>query len=206
MARVTYVKKAQESKNVRRCRTCGNEIKVGESYKWFASRIGRSARRSDYHATCAIPRSHMTSSQHLATLYDAVDAAEQEINDWDGEDGTTDELEAILTTCSEGVTEAAEGYRESQENMEEGFGHATSNSDELGEKADELETFADSLSSWSGDPFDAEAAREEAEAEAEAEEMKGDKERIAELVEDARVEWADQQRESASDVLSENPY
>lgn len=145
MARVNYVKKARASKRPRRCEKCRTEIKVGDPYKWFANRIGRSSMRHDYCSSCVIRPSDMTTSPHLSSLYSATEAADDALDEIG--DGGLEGIAAIVTECAGSVREVSEGYGESADNIEEGFGHETSQSEEIRGKSDELENFAQELES-----------------------------------------------------------
>lgn len=197
MARTHVVK---SGKKARRCQACGQQIEVGQSYKWFKMKLTYGGVQKSYHVDCAIPRSHRTSSQHLGTLWDAVDTAESEVDNCESVEG----LESVLSAAAEGVREASEGYRESAENIESGFGHPTYVSDELNEKADEIEQFADSLEDVDFDEFDEDDARENATAALDNEEA--DDEEIAAAVEELRDEWLEEQRSKARDALSDCPF
>lgn len=148
MARVTHVKKAQASKKARRCTRCGTEIKPGDSYRWFATRIGRSSQRKNFCSGCQIRPSDQTSSHHLQTLYSATEGAEDALC---GDDLSLSDIADILRSCGEAVKEVGEGYQESADAIEEGFGHSTYQSEEIAEKAQELETFGDDLDSAADD-------------------------------------------------------
>jgi len=145
MARVTYVKAAQASKRPRACHKCHEPINVGDSYKWFASRIGRMTIRKDFCDTCTIRPSDQTTSDKLSALYLAVETAEDAIEGLT--EFTLSDLGEILRECAEAVREVAGEYAESASNIEEGFGHPTSQSEDIQQKADDVESFADSLES-----------------------------------------------------------
>lgn len=148
MAKVTYVKKAQRSKHPRNCEECRTEIKVGDPYKWFATRIGRSSTRKNFCSSCQIRPSHRTTSPHLQALYQAIENAEDILG---GDPMTRDDVVGLLEETAQNVREVAEGYTESADNIEEGFGHETFQSEEIREKAQEIESFADELDSAAGE-------------------------------------------------------
>lgn len=141
MARTTHVKAGTRA---RTCAACHQQIAAGEPYKWFKLKLQRGGIKKSYHPTCEIPRSHRTSSSQLGTLWDALDAAEKEVQNAE----TAEAVAEALQSAAEGVREASEGYAESASNIEDGFGHSTYVSEELQSKADELESFADELESW----------------------------------------------------------
>lgn len=148
MPRVTFVKSARASKNKRTCFTCGTEIKEGDSYRWFASRIGRSSFRRNYCITHHPRQSHMTSSGHLAQLYGAQENVEDTLA---GEGWTRDDIAQALRDASETAQEVADGYTESADNIEDGFGHETQMSEEIREKVGYCEDWASTLDSAADD-------------------------------------------------------
>lgn len=147
MAKLIVVKAARVSKRPRACCKCHKPIREGDSYKWFASRIGRSSIRKNFCATCPVRESDRTTSTQLQTLYLAVETAEDALDAISADPFTLDDVAQILRDAAEGVREASEGYTESADNMEDGFGHPTSMSDELREKAESVEGFATDLES-----------------------------------------------------------
>ena len=189
------------------CGKCGKEILAGAAYKWIKGRYsGRRVRCAE----CPDWRpSEKTGSAALSTVYGAREAAEDAIGEWDGEDA--DALRSILTEAGDAIDEGAEAYEESAQNIEDGFQHETSASQELRDKADEVRSWAEEVRSKADDieDFDEEEAKTEAEGElAEPEEGDDPAEReqeIKEAVEQAKIEWADEQREAASDAISECP-
>lgn len=164
MARVNVVKKAQKAQG--KCERCGEEIKAGDSYKWIKPRSHRAARgiKRKRCMTCPSWRpSETTSSTALSSVYAAQENASDELALWTPDEGTADDLRAILQACADGFREGAEAYRESAQNIEDGFGHATAQSEELGEKADTLESSADDLESADVEDFDESEQRRTAE-------------------------------------------
>lgn len=145
MARVTYVKKAQGRKNgrPRHCTKCRTEIKPGDPYKWFSTRIGRMSQRKDFCDNCQIRASDQTTSPHLQTIYLAQESAQDSI----GDGATLTDLAEAVRGYAEGVREAGESYGESADNIEEGFGHETYQSEEIREKSQACESLADELDS-----------------------------------------------------------
>lgn len=154
MARTHYVKAAQKDQG--NCRTCGKAIKAGESYKWAKPRthrggVGYKVRWCSDHSPT---RAQLTSSPHLAALYDAEDAANSTIS----QAGSPEDVQQAVEDFAAAVRdEVAAGYAESADNIESGFGHETSTSAELREKAEGYEGWADEL-----EAFDAQAAYDDA--------------------------------------------
>jgi len=150
MARVTYVKAAKGRKDgrPRRCSRCGNEIKPGESYSWFANRIGRSSIRKDFCSNCRIRESDKTTSPHMQTIYAGQEAAEDTLGQ---ADLTLADIAEAVRGYAEALKEASESYGESADNMEDGFGHETEMSAAIREKAESCESTADTVESAADD-------------------------------------------------------
>lgn len=214
----------------RSCGKCGQEIKVGDPYKWVKPKSG------PYGGTMRVRcikcpswrPSELTGSAALSALYGAQEAAEDEISNWDREDISG--LESLLEDLASGIREAAEVYEESAQNMEDGFGHETYLSEELREKAQTLNDQADEVESAKDDleEFDEDDARSEVEDEVFTEYLAefdadtiGDATTYADAVtsvegfdvevyesrvEDAiatkKDEWADEQQGKAEDAMS----
>jgi hypothetical protein len=141
-----------------RCEACGQNIEIGDPYKWVAPRAHRATRgrKRNRHTGCpGWKPSELTSSQHLATVYAAQEQAEADLNaievpsDEDDADGFVEEVEGVVQAFGEAVREAADSYRESAQAIEEGFGHATYQSEELEGKADDIDSWADEAESYS---------------------------------------------------------
>jgi len=139
MARVTLVAKAQKDQG--KCSKCGAEIKLGEPYKWFKNRIGRSSIRRVFCAGCSIRPSDMTTSSKLSDLYLCQETLEDAIS----EAATTEDLTAALNTAADSAREVAEAYRDSVQNMPENL-QQSSTASEMEDKADNIESWADELS------------------------------------------------------------
>lgn len=204
MARVTTVQHARARKTKDgtpkpnyRCEKCGVEIAVGDPYKWCAPRAGKFAKGRKRVRCLACPRwrpSETTSSQHLAILYGAQEAAEDALDEWDREDVSG--LQGIMEDFASNIREAAESYRESATNIEDGFGHSTYQSEELAEKADAIDAAADEAESVDLDEFDEDEATENAKADGE------DEDEVEQLVQAARDEWADEQIDKCRELLA----
>ncbi len=146
------------------CDSCGDPINVGDPYKWIAPRAHRAAQgvKRNRHTTCpAWKPSETTSSQHLATIYAAQEAADAslstiEVATIDETVDVAEQLQEIAETFAEEVMGAAETYQESADAIEEGFGHETYQSEELAEKAEAVESWAEEASSFTADEYDGE--------------------------------------------------
>ncbi len=143
------------------CDHCGNPIKIGDPYKWIAPRAHRAVKgiKRNRHTSCPAWRpSQTTSSQHLATIYGAQEAADEQITaiNVDTAEDTADAEEAlkgIAEEFAESVQEAVESYAESAQNIEDGFGHETYQSEELREKSEAVDGWATDVASYDVDEF-----------------------------------------------------
>jgi hypothetical protein len=213
VARVTYVKSAKGRKDGRNriCAKCSTEIKPGDSYKWFANRIGTYSQRKNFCANCQVRPSDQTTSPHLQTIYLAQEAAEDALAKGDGL-GLID-LAEIVRGFAEGVREASESYNESAENIEQGFGHETTQSEEIRDKASECESAADTLDSAADDiesldDPDAEEDEFLSEYEGSVYDETGkptDPEDFADWLEEKRQERREAAIEAANDAIAEGP-
>lgn len=188
MPRVYLVKKAQKPQG--KCDFCRCEIKVGQSYRWYANYRQSAHKR---HASCAMwRRSDMEPNDKMAEAMVAVEDAEDMITGWGPDYAalSTDDLVDILATCASGLTDAADMFRDSAENIREGFGHDTQGSEEQDEKADEIESFASELEStdFYEDPPEVLSASSDAEWTEEAD------------------QWIEDQRDIATSALSNFPF
>jgi hypothetical protein len=153
MPRVHTVNKARASKRTRTCRTCGHEIKPGESYRYFEPRYGPPVMYCHEHYP---RRSHMTTSK-LGSLYDAQDDFDASAID------SIDDLQGALQTIADTAREVASEYEDSISNMPEGLQEGPT-AEDMREKIDALEAYADELEQFEPDveTFDEDQAREEA--------------------------------------------
>jgi hypothetical protein len=143
------------------CDHCGKPINIGDPYKWIAPRAHRAAQgiKRNRHTTCPAWRaSQTTSSPHLATIYGAQEAAEDQISAVtadSAEDAADAEenLKGIAEEFAENIQEAVESYAESAQNIEDGFGHETYQSEELREKSEAIESWAEEVASYEVEEF-----------------------------------------------------
>jgi hypothetical protein len=182
MPKITTVDKARKSPG--KCGGCGTDIGVGQPYRHWSFRYGGKRVRC-MEPGCAPRSSDLTSNDKLATLYAAVESAEDAIDAWDGEE--ISDLEAILADCASEIRDVAEMYREIASNIEDGFGHATYQSEEAESNAEDLDSFADDVEGASLDGFDV------------------DEDLTDEENEEAREQWADEQRNVARDAVQGSP-
>ncbi len=170
MARVTFVKKARVKQGA--CRVCGVEIKVGDSYHWWANRIGRSSIRG---VTCVEHkprRSMLTTSDKLSRAY----AAEEELEASIANAESVEDIKEALEVAAGEAEEVAQEYRDAIESMPENFQQGDQ-AMEMEEKADQLEDWVQALRS-AIDDVDA--------LDVEEEEGKSEEDMLAELMTNAR--------------------
>jgi hypothetical protein len=144
------------------CDHCGKPINIGDPYKWIAPRAHRAAQgiKRNRHTTCPAWRpSQTTSSPHLATIYGAQEAAEDQVsavtaNSAEDTADAEEALKGIAEEFAEAVMEASESYGESATNIEDGFGHETYQSEELREKSEAIEGWADEVAAYDTTEYD----------------------------------------------------
>jgi hypothetical protein len=184
------------------CGSCGDKIKPGDPYIWWANKQGRmSFRRNRCTKPGCAPKpwEYQTTSPHIQammmteeTVLAELDAAEFKV---ETADTFADEITAIVQQAAEGVREAGEGYTESGQNIEEGFGNATYQSEELVEKGETIEGQADDIESW--EPSDTDPPeRDEFEDE-------DDEDAASEAYEQAVADWSEQVRDEAREAVVE---
>jgi len=140
MARVTFVKKAQ--KNQGKCRRCSKSIEIGDSYYWFANRIGRSSQRKVFCGEHRPKQSEITTSGKLSTLYAAQENLEEAI----AGASCNEDIASALRDAAEEARQVAEEYRDSIQNMPDNL-QQSSVADEMEEKASNCEDWGSSLDS-----------------------------------------------------------
>lgn len=158
MARITLVKKAQKDQG--KCRRCGAVIKLGDSYFWFANRLGRMSVRKVFCAAHRPRPSEVTTSDKLSQLYGAQEAFEDQVFD------SLEDIASALRDAASTAEEVGQEYRDSLDNMPDGLRDADSNG---------IQEKIDACSDWQGE---LEQAADEVEGfeMPEEEESEGDKE------------------------------
>lgn len=140
MPRVTVARKNRAG-HERSCGRCQQPIEPGQQYRQWSFRYGGTHYRC-MRPGCAPRRSELTQSK-MGTVYSAVEAAEDEL---DNGKLDTEAIEALVTEqVAEAVREVAEEYREA----DEAFGGMGAT--ESSERADELEGWADDLESFAAE-------------------------------------------------------
>jgi hypothetical protein len=188
------------------CTSCGDKIKPGDPYIWWANKQGRmSLRRNRCTKPECAPKAweYQTTSPHIAAMMQTEEAVHGELSDaaFNAEDPASwpDEISAIVQAAADGVREVGEGYTESGNNIEEGFGNPTYQSEELVEKGEAIEGQADELESW--EPAD-DSPPERAEFEDDDDED-ADEEATDEAYGQALDDWAEAIRDEARDAVTE---
>ena len=179
--RVTHVK---HSKKPLVCSKCGAKIKpsrnekkrvtnkrtgktkwqivrvLGDSYAWIKFRHSPKRVRCSK-SECRFRNSDLTQSDKLSRLYAAVEQADDAAAGWDGESGTTDDLQQVLQDLADEVREVAQEYTDSADNIEQAFTGGSTTADECREKAESLESYAGELEGTSFEDWEAEESDEE---------------------------------------------
>ncbi len=173
-----------------RCESCGDDINVGDPYKWVKPRAHRatSGRKRNRHQACpGWKASELTSSEVLGIIYGAQEGAESDLaatevpTDADDADSYTEALSEALSTFASEIEGAVEVRREAGQAIEEGFGHATEQSQQLEDDADSLDSWVQEINGVYFDSYSGENIEEDLET------------------------WADEQREKAEEMIQENP-
>lgn len=139
--RVNHVQKAsnkvlkEDGTPKMHCSTCRAPIVPGEPYKWAKGRYTMKNVKCKDHD---FKRSELTSSDKKATLYDAEEAAEADVD----AATTQEEIEAAMTALADQIAEVAEEYRQVADEYFNGGGPNA-------ESADELEAWQSEVEAWS---------------------------------------------------------
>lgn len=141
MARLHHVKSARKSKKKRKCWKCSKPIKAGDSYYWFANRMGRVSFRKDYCAEHRPRASNMTTSDKLSRLYAAQEGVEDQLGKHEGEfNEYRDGIAEALREAANEARNVGQEYRDSKDNMPEGL--------QEGEVGQQCEEHADLCEQW----------------------------------------------------------
>lgn len=163
MAQTHHVASARKTKDGKRpsCCTCHQPIEVGQAYSW--NQPSRFSARYQWHQSCKAPRPSTLEPNEkrgaayaaFEDAYDSIDALREQ--EWTDPEALLDAWKDIVSTCAEGVREAAEMWRESASNIEDGFGHETEQSMEQNEHGDTYEGVADDIDQQADELDDYEA-------------------------------------------------
>lgn len=119
------------------CTKCGKLIQPGTTYHEWSFRYGGDRRQ---HAECGRPKPSQLTQSKLATVYAAIEDAEERV----GSAESIDELQDILNDVAQAARDVADEYREAAEAM-----GAAGESGISAERAEELDSFADEVENTS---------------------------------------------------------
>lgn len=204
MPRVHHVKKARK----------GNPaVKKGESYYHWQCYRGPKQYSKTYPK-----RSQLTSSGHLAAIYDAEDAVGEtgiDSSEFNSLTATIDQTHGTIESAGESFREVGEEYNESAENLEEYFS-GSQQIDDIREKADACEEAADNCETIASDLEDLKQrledlgempTRDDAESEVGKEDDEDEDdyiEKVDTLLDEKTDEWQSEFDDIASDA--QNSY
>jgi hypothetical protein len=185
-----YTKTKSAAGKTYSCTKCSKPITKGQEYHEWSFRYGGTRRQ---HAACGRPKPSQLTQSKLAAVYEAQEAAEEQI----AGAASVDDVVGALNDVAEAAREVAEEYREAVQAMNmEGSGN------ESEERADALEAYADELenvvSELEGEEWQAAEPEEQEEgAEPEDEEV-GDK---VNDDGDTEEDWLEDKRQRALEEL-----
>jgi hypothetical protein len=125
---------ARESKKIRQCNGCPDQVMPGQRYYSWSFRYGG---RYFRHVKCGFPPRSMLTQSKIGDVYLAIENAEEELKAIrEGGVGidAEDDVRSILESVAEEAERVAGEYRDAAEN----FGGGGENA----ERADELESYA----------------------------------------------------------------
>lgn len=157
------------------CTVCGKPIEAGEDY--YTWKFNRGGRYFQ-HATHGHPRRSQLSNSKMAEVWDAVDTLDLSSCE------TPDDIKQALESVAQTAREVSEQYIESADNIEQSFPSGNPTSEACRTTGEELESWADTLESW--DPDEDEFVKDDSSY-------------------DDEESWLEAQRESAMDVVNEQP-
>jgi hypothetical protein len=194
------VKHVKRSRKAWRCGRCGAKIEIGDAYRWYKINFGVKQTRC-MGDDCYFRSSEMTSSDKLSQLYGAQESAQENISDWDSEE--LEDLKSILEEAASEIRQVGEEYQASADAIHENFSESAT-ADECEEKAQECDGWADEIESVDFEDF--EFDKEQADKDLDKR-INGNERKIvlAKMEEEARIEWADEQRSLADDAVSNCP-
>ena len=171
-----HTKTAAPAKSERICTECHLPIEPGQTYHSWSFRFGG---KYVMHAECGYPRRSQLTQSKMGSLYDAIEDAEQQLKQWDGDD-----LETVKSII-EGVADAAGEVRDEYRDADEQFGGYGST--QSAERADELDYWVGDLESFYPDEFEEEDGLDE------------------EATEDLRNQWKEEIENEAQSLLDGCP-
>jgi hypothetical protein len=221
--RVTTEDRSKPKPNLT-CGKCGNEIEVGQPYKWVKIKSGPYGGRTMVRcATCPTWRQSELTTSNMSGIYAAQERLDDELQSVEDYDGLVD----LASSLADEIRDVANLYNESADNMEEGFGHSTYQSDELREKGESLESWADEVEGTDFEEFDEDEFEEqcmECEGTGQVEDRDNPEADVdgnvqceqcggegtinnsdSEEAEEARQSWLDEQRSKLEDTMGNCP-
>lgn len=136
MPRVNTVAKARKAQGT--CGKCGDEIGVGEGYRWIKFRHG------GRHVRCMKPECRFRASDLTQSKMSAVYAAQDNAEDSIGDCGSIEDLKSLAEETADAIEGVAQEYRDSADAIHEHF-EVSATADECEERADALEGWADTI-------------------------------------------------------------
>ena len=151
MPKLIHVKSARASEKERRCRRCGVEIKVGDSYKHMSKKTGPRSSVTFMYCSEHTPRPSEYVGGKQSDYLSILEGFEDDIE----AAADIEDLEGALETLATEMEGMADEYRESADNIEQGFGHETELSMSLTANADAIGDFLVEVGSVQGELVDA---------------------------------------------------
>lgn len=140
----------QRSRKAQKCGSCDEPIPAGSPYRWWKGRYGPKRFRC-MKEECRPRRSHLTSSDKLARIFEAEEALEELAHDA-GLDLGSGDIAAAVARLQDGIEEpvssareVADEYREAADAWEHGHEEHETRADDAESWADELEQVQDTI-------------------------------------------------------------
>ena len=199
MPRAFLKTKNRGGHHVYKCTRCGDDIIAGQSYyTWKFNRGGRYYQHADH----GYPLPSQLSHSKIAQLLDAIQLADL------GSAESVDDIKAVLQGVADSAREVGQEYSDSADNIESSWPSGNPTSEACRETSDNLDSYADDLEQWEpSTDWDEDIGLEDARREWDEKnpDNQGDSTGIDTLVELAKEEWLDEQRESARAAMDEHP-
>lgn len=128
------------SKKVRKCGKCGDEIKVGQQYRYWSSNpyYGGTGKHIRCMKPECTPQIHELTTSKMGTVYSAQEEARQNSTD-------VDEMKASLENLAAVARDVGDEYQSSADTVKERFSSGNSNTEEWESRAEQLNDYADNL-------------------------------------------------------------
>jgi hypothetical protein len=121
---------------------------------------------------------------------------------------TTDDIKTVLQDVANSAREVGQEYADSADNIESSWPSGNPTSEACRETSENLDSYADDLEQWEpSTDWDQDIALEDARKQWDETnpDEEGDATGIDALVDIAKEEWMDEQRESAQSLMDEHP-